>query len=118
MKTIIQDIPHPEQPGQTIAEWLYETEAGEFIAGGFAGNVSDARNDAAIWIKGKKVTVTCDCHWTDDDNVERITPGPVKGLVSDIEFRQDVTLINVHLDAGGYFIYERSADGDVLIIKG
>lgn len=118
MKTTIDSIPHADEPQRTVAQWLFETESGEFIAGGYADDENRARNDAAIWIKGKKVTISCDCHWTDDDNQERITPGPCTGTVSAIDFREDATLIDVHLDAGGYFTYERSADGDVLSVEG
>lgn len=89
MKTIIEYIPHADEPKRTVAQWLFETESGDFIAGGYAEDENGARNDAAIWIKGKKVTISCDCHWTDDNNQERITPGPCTGTVSAIDFRED-----------------------------
>jgi hypothetical protein len=68
-----------------------------------------------LFTKGQKVTVNCDVHWTDDADQERVTKGPSSGVVIAVDERPDVTIYEIHLDDDqGYFLFEPSADGDVV----
>ena len=43
MKTTIESIPHADELQRTVAQWLFETESGEFIAGGYADDDAGGR---------------------------------------------------------------------------
>lgn len=65
--------------------------------------------------KGQRVRITTDVHWTDDANIERITPAPSTGTITAIDTRQDTTIYEIILDHNaGWFLHDPASDGPVV----
>lgn len=63
---------------------------------------------------GQRVQVLCDVTLADEADLERTIPGPCEGRVSDVDVRERVSIYWIELDAGGVFLFEPKADGDIV----
>lgn len=112
MKIQITTLQNPGTP--STFRWAFLTEKDEEIATGTEVILEYAHLAARDWVVGKRVQITCDVHWSDSMSREHVTPGPCFGLVASIDFREAVTILDIRLEGGGDFLYERGADGDIL----
>lgn len=54
MSTYIKQVPHADQPGLMVWEWLVTSGRGEFVGGGYCATKADAESDLAIFLEGLK----------------------------------------------------------------
>ena len=65
--------------------------------------------------KGDRVRITTAVHWTDDADIEHITPAPSTGTITAVDPRADTTIYEIILDAhAGWFLHDPPTDAPVV----